>query len=260
MTISDRVQAVRERLAAACARSGRPLADVTLVAATKTRSAEELAAAVRAGISDLGENYVQELLAKRAALCADTLDSLGPFSVSWHMIGHLQRNKVKYLVPGGRGGALALIHSVDNLPLAQEIDRRAREAGRERYRQPVLLEVNIAGEDSKTGVAPAAAAALAEQVAALEQVELQGLMAMPPYSEDPRESRPHFRALARLAAGLVQSGLPAGTMRHLSMGMSGDFEVAVEEGATLVRLGTVLFGPRADPALPPGPLPKKRGD
>jgi hypothetical protein len=237
MTISDRVPEVRERLAAACARSGRSLAEVTLVAATKTRSAEELAAAVSAGITDLGENYVQELLAKRGAL-----DSLGAFSVSWHMIGHLQRNKVKYLVPGG---ALALIHSVDNLPLAQEIDRRAGAAGPEACRQPVLLEVNIAGEDSKTGALPERVAALAEQVAALPHVALQGLMCMPPYSDDPEESRPHFRALAALAAALVGSGLPAATMRHLSMGMSGDYEVAVEEGATLVRLGTVLFGARS---------------
>jgi pyridoxal phosphate enzyme (YggS family) len=240
MTICDRVQAVRERLGAACARSGRSPADVTLVAATKTRSAAELAAAIQAGISDLGENYAQELLAKRAAL-----DSLGGFSVSWHMIGHLQRNKVKYLVSGdARGRALALIHSVDNLPLAQEIDRRAAEDGSVGYRQPVLLEVNIAGEDSKTGVAPAQVAVLAAQVAALPHVDLQGLMCLPPYGPDPEDSRPHFRALADLAAALAQSGLPPGTLRHLSMGMSGDYEVAVEEGATLVRLGTVLFGPR----------------
>jgi pyridoxal phosphate enzyme (YggS family) len=232
MTISDRVQAVRERLAAACARAGRDPADVTLVAATKTRSPEELLAALHAGLTDFGENYVQELLSKRSAL-----DSLGALSVSWHMIGHLQRNKVKYLAPG-----VALIHSVDNLPLAQEIAKRAAPTGR---RQPVLLEVNIAGEDSKTGVAPDQVGALAALVAALPQVDLQGLMCMPPYSDDPETSRPHFRALATLAAALVQAGLPPPTMRHLSMGMSGDYEVAVEEGATLVRLGTVLFGPRA---------------
>jgi pyridoxal phosphate enzyme (YggS family) len=161
------------------------------------------------------------------------------------MIGHLQRNKVKYLVSGdARGRALALIHSVDNLPLAQEIDRRAAEDGSVGYRQPVLLEVNIAGEDSKTGVAPAQVAVLAAQVAALPHVDLQGLMCLPPYGPDPEDSRPHFRALADLAAALAQSGLPPGTLRHLSMGMSGDYEVAVEEGATLVRLGTVLFGPR----------------
>ena len=231
MTISDRVQAVRERLAVAAARSGRSPEDVTLIAATKTRSVEEIAELVGCGVGDLGENYVQELVGKRGAI-----DSLGGLSVSWHMIGHLQRNKVRYLVPG-----VALIHSVDNLPLAQEIDRRAAQSGQ---RQPVLLEVNIAGEDTKTGVAPAEVAALAAAVVELPHVELQGLMGMPPYSDDPEESRPHFRALAALAASL-EGELAPGAMRHLSMGMSGDYEVAVEEGATLVRLGTVLFGPRA---------------
>jgi pyridoxal phosphate enzyme (YggS family) len=233
MTIADRVQAVRERLAGACERSGRSLAEITLIAATKTRGVEELVAVLEAGVTDLGENYVQELLAKRSAI-----DRLGGFSVSWHMIGHLQRNKVKYLVPG-----VALIHSVDSLRLAQEIDSRA--AGQGSLRQPVLLEVNIAGEDSKTGVAPAEVAALAEQVAQLPHLDLQGLMCLPPYSDDPEDSRPHFRAMAALAASLRQRGLPPQAMRHLSMGMSGDYEVAVEEGATLVRLGTVLFGPRS---------------
>ena len=232
MTISDRVQAVRERLAAACERSGRLPAEVTLIAATKTRTPEEVLAVAEAGVTEMGENYVQEMAAKRAAI-----DRLGQVSVSWHMIGHLQRNKVKYVVPG-----LALIHSVDNLPLAQEIARRAAAA---RVRQPVLLEVNLAGEDSKTGIEPGRAAELAEAVAALGHVDLQGLMCMPPYSADPEDSRAHFRALAALAEGLVAAGLPRESVRHLSMGMSGDYEVAVEEGATLIRLGTILFGPRS---------------
>ncbi len=231
MTISDRVQAVRERLAAAGERCGRSPADVVLIAATKTRSPEEVSAVLESGVTELGENYVQELVTKRAAI-----DRLGQFSVSWHVIGHLQRNKVKYVVPG-----MALIHSVDNLPLAQEIEKRAAQAD---LRQPVLLEVNIAGEDSKTGIEPAQVAELAEAVMALGHVDLQGLMCMPPYSDSPEDSRPHFRALAALAERLVRGGLPREAMRHLSMGMSGDYEVAVEEGATLVRLGTVLFGPR----------------
>ncbi len=234
MTIVERVQAVRERLASACARSGRSITEVTLIAATKTRTVQEVAAVLAAGVTDLGENYVQELLAKRTAI-----DRQGGLSVSWHIIGHLQRNKVKYVVPG-----VALIHSLDSLRLAQEIDRQAARAER---RQPVLLEVNIAGEDSKTGVAPAQVGALAAEVAQLPHLELQGLMCMPPYSHDPEASRPHFQALAALAE-LLAANLPPGAMRHLSMGMSGDYEVAAEEGATLVRLGKVLFGPRPERA------------
>lgn len=231
MSSADRVQAVRERLAAACQRCGRSPAEVTLIAATKTRTPQEVLAVAQAGVVHLGENYVQEMVAKRAAI-----DRLGPVSVSWHMIGHLQRNKVKYVVPG-----VALIHSVDSLALAQEIHRRAVAGG---VRQPVLLEVNLVGEDSKTGIAPGQVPELAAAVVGMEGLELQGLMCMPPYSEDPEASRPHFRALAGLARDLVAGGFPRESLRHLSMGMSGDFEVAMEEGATLVRLGTILFGPR----------------
>jgi len=142
---------------------------------------------------------------------------------------------VKYLQPPP-----ALIHSLDSLALAQEIDRRAAAAG---VRQAVLLEVNL-GEQTKSGVPPAGILALAEATLDLPHLDLQGLMAMPPYSADPEASRPHFRRLAELAGLLRTAGLPAGNLRHRSIGMSGDYEVAVEEGATLVRLGTVLFGPR----------------
>jgi pyridoxal phosphate enzyme (YggS family) len=135
-----------------------------------------------------------------------------------------------------------LVHSLDSVALAEEINRRAGDA---EIRQPVLIEVNVAGETAKFGVSPAQVRSLAELTLGLPHVELQGLMAMPPYSDDPEESRPHFRRLAELAAELREQGLPPANMRHLSMGMSGDFEVAVEEGATLVRLGNVLFGPRA---------------
>jgi len=238
-TIAERVAEVQRRLAAAAEQVGRSPADVTLVAAAKTRTPAEVAEVIRAGVTAIGENYVQELLAARAALDKTALPTVSWAQVRWHVIGHLQRNKVKYLRP-----APALIHSLDSAALAQEIDRRAGELG---TRQGVLIEVNLAGEATKSGVSPAQVRALAETALALPHLELQGLMTMPPYTEDPETSRPHFRRLAALAQELASQGLPAENLRHLSMGMSGDYEVAVAEGATLVRLGTVLFGPR-----PPG--------
>jgi PLP dependent protein len=230
-TIVDRVAEVRNRLKAACERSGRHPSEVTLVAASKTRSVSEMLEACAAGVGDFGENYVQELLAKREAI-----DKAASGCVSWHIIGHLQRKKVKLLRP-----APALIHSLDSLALAEEIDRRAAEAGE---RQAVLIEVNVGGEETKSGVTPAEARTLSQAVLELPHLQLQGLMAMPPYSEDPEASRPHLRRLRELALELAGE-LPPGGMQHLSMGMSGDWEVAVEEGATLIRLGTALFGSRA---------------
>lgn len=231
VTITERVEEVRQRLSTASERSGRHPDEVTLIAATKTRTVPEIMAVVEAGVTHLGENYVQELVAKREAI-----DKAGCHGVIWHAIGHLQRNKVKFVVPG-----VALIHSLDSVRLAQAIEKRAAQA---EIRQPVLLEVNISGEDTKFGVDPAEAWLLAEQVAQLPHLDLQGLMSMPPYTENPEDSRPYFQALAELAVALLDRGLPPEAMRHLSMGMSGDFEVAIEEGSTLVRLGTVLFGPR----------------
>jgi PLP dependent protein len=230
--VSTSVIRVRERVEAACARSGRDSSEVTLIAAGKTRSPAEMLAAFRAGITHFGENYVQEMLAKRAVI-----DKEAGSSVTWHLIGHLQRNKVKHAIPG-----MALIHSVDSVGLAQEIEKRAAAVS---SRQPVLLEVKVAAEDSKFGLSPAEVAATAEVVASLPHLELQGLMTMPPYSPNAEESRPHFRQLAQLLVQLKDQGLLSAPVQHLSMGMSGDFEVAIEEGATLIRLGTVLFGPRS---------------
>jgi len=156
-------------------------------------------------------------------------------NICWHAIGHLQRNKVRYVVP-----LCSWIHSVDSLRLAQEIDKRAARIDKV---QAVLLEINIAGEESKFGIAPEQAAQLAEQIMELEHLQLRGLMTMPPYTDNPEDSRPLFKALRKLAEGLVSGGIPAEAMSELSMGMSGDYEVAVEEGATTIRLGTVLFGP-----------------
>ena len=217
--------AIVARIEAACRRAGREPGQVTLVAVSKTVPAPRVRAMVEAGQTVFGENRVQEALPK--------MGEVGP-PARWHLVGHLQRNKARHAV-----GAFDLIHSVDNLELAREIDRRARARG---IVQPVLVEVNVAAEDTKEGVAAAALPALLEGVAALPAVDLQGLMAIPPPSEEPEASRPWFRALARLREEAVQRlGRP---LPHLSMGMSDDFEVAIEEGASLVRVGRALFGER----------------
>lgn len=229
--VAQRLRHLQNRVVAACERVGRQPRDVTILAATKARSVAEVAEAVEAGITNIGENYVQELLAKK-----EQLEHEGHSGVAWHVIGHLQRNKVKYVVP-----FCYLIQSLDSLRLAREISARAGPAGRT---QPVLLEVNIAGEQTKFGIPVKQVAGLAAEVLELDNVELQGLMTMPPYSDDPEDSRPHFQRLRALAETLVAEGLPTGALQHLSMGMSGDYEVAVEEGATIIRLGTTLFGPR----------------
>jgi pyridoxal phosphate enzyme (YggS family) len=182
-------------------------------------------AAVAAGAVDLGENRAQELRQKHAVL---------KDGVRWHFIGHLQTNKVRSVV-----GAATLIHSVDRFGLAEAISRRARSQG---WVQRVLVEVNVSGESSKGGVEPARAGALAEEISALDGLEVGGFMTMAPYSESPEASRPYFSDLRDLAERLRHQ-LPSA--EHLSMGMSGDFEVAVEEGATIVRVGTAVFGPRS---------------
>jgi len=229
-TVTERVAEVKEKVEQACQRAGREMEDVTIMAATKGRSVAEIVEAVNAGLSDVGENYVQELLDKKGEL-----DEAGYSDIRWHAIGHLQRNKVRYVVP-----ICDQIHSVDSLRLAQEIDRRAARIGKV---QAVLLEINIAGEESKFGIAPEQAPQLAEQIMELEHLQLRGLMTMPPYTDNPEDSRPLFKALRDLAEQLVGRGLPSEAMSELSMGMSGDYEVAIEEGATIIRLGTVLFGP-----------------
>lgn len=217
---------IAERLARL--REGLP-PSVTLVAVSKTQPPEAIREAYAAGQRDFGENYAQEWRDKAAALA----DLAG---LTWHFIGALQTNKVKYLAGAGPGAPRAAwIHTVDRLPLAQEIARRSARAGAVTR---VLLEVSVAGEAQKAGCAPAEVPALAEAVRRLEGVELRGLMCIPPAEGDPR---PHFAALRRLGASL---GLP-----DLSMGMSGDYRVAVEEGSTLVRVGTAIFGHRPPRSL-----------
>jgi hypothetical protein len=216
--VSARVDAVRARIGAAAARAGRDPRDVLLVAATKTVSTERIAAALAAGLLDLGENRAQELLAKAPTLAA------GDPPPRWHFLGALQRNKVRALAPW-----VQCWQSVDRAPLGEAIARHAPGAR-------VLVEVNVAGEPQKAGCAPAGAAELVDTLRGFS-LDVAGLMAVPPHGDDPR---PWFVVLRELAAGLG--------LAELSMGMTDDFEVAIEEGATIVRVGRALFGDR--PASP----------
>jgi len=219
MTTEDRVRAILETLPP----------HVQLVAAAKTRSPEEIRAAIDAGIRIVGQNYVQE--AQRA------IDAVGRDTVSWHMIGHLQRNKVRDAVQ-----LFDLIQSVDSLRLARRIDAEAAKAGRT---QPILIEINSAREPGKGGVLPKEAEDLAAEVAGLASIRLDGLMTMGPLTADPEAVRPFFRETKGLFDRLASRPGFSERMRILSMGMSDSYAVAIEEGATMVRLGTALFGPRA---------------
>ena len=225
--LGERLAEVRARIENAAERSGRSAADVLLVAVTKTFPASVVREAIAAGITDVGENRAQELVAK-AQLIGD--------AVGWHFIGSLQKNKVRHVV-----GLARLIHSLDDLALAEAIGRRATAAGIE---QEVLVEVNLSGESSKSGVALAEAVALAKQAEEVEGVAVRGLMAIPAFPEQPEDSRAAYRTMAE-AGRELQATLPAAS--ELSIGMTRDFEVAVEEGATIVRVGEALFGPRPKP-------------
>ncbi|UVT15304.1 MAG: YggS family pyridoxal phosphate-dependent enzyme [Nitrospira sp.] len=227
-TIATRVRTVLTRIRSAEERAGRPGGSVRLVAATKTVMVDHIAEGMRAGLSILGENRVQEALSK--------IPALSQASVQWHFIGHLQRRKVRSVI-----GVFDLIHSVDSLDLAHEIDRRAGEAGR---RQNVLLEVNIGDEPTKTGFRADDVMRSLSSMAELPHISIKGLMTIPPPTADPDSARPYFRKLRELARQIVAFQIPSVSMEELSMGMSNDYEAAIEEGATLVRVGTALFGAR----------------
>ena len=228
--VEQNIQEVRERIRAAEKRAGREPGSVKLICVTKTKPVPLLEEAYQAGERIFGENRVQEILAKKPLL---------PEDVSWHMIGHLQTNKVKQVV-----GNAAMIHSVDSLRLAQEISRRAQEAG---LIVPVLIEVNAAGEESKYGVRFEDTEALIREIAPLPGLIVRGLMTVAPYTEDPETSRPYFSRLRQLSIDIAAKNIDNTDIYELSMGMSGDFEVAVEEGATFVRVGTGIFGERHYP-------------
>jgi pyridoxal phosphate enzyme (YggS family) len=226
--IENNLARVRERIAAARRRAGRPAESVKLIAVSKTFPAERIRQAYEAGLRDFGENRVQEAETKRPAL-AD-------LAITWHMVGHLQTNKAK--------AARELFHwvdSVDSLRLAEKLDKAAASA---EDRLPVLLQVNLGEEPTKSGAHEEELVRLAEQVGRLPTLQVRGLMVLPPFFDDPERTRPFFHHLRELAEAVEARHLPNVSMGELSMGMSHDFEVAIEEGATMVRLGTAIFGPR----------------
>jgi len=225
--IVSNIMIIRQRMAAAAQRSGRDPGDIQLMAVSKTIPPEHIREAADAGITLFGENYVQEAREKIPAISQD---------VSWHMIGHLQTNKVKYVV-----NLFHWIHSVDRLELAQELDKRARLNQRT---LKVLIEVNVSGEASKSGMEPSRVLELVRQTSGLPHLNVRGLMTMPPYSDDPEQSRPYFQALSQLRDEISVAAIPNIRMDELSMGMTDDFEVAIEEGATIIRVGRAIFGER----------------
>lgn len=224
-SIAERAAAVRERIARACARAGRDPASVRLIAVSKTFGPEAVAEALAAGIREFGENRVQEALAKIPAV-AELAAQRGLPAPTWHLVGHLQTNKAR-----AAAGAFAILHGINSTRLLQALDRAAAASTR------VLLEVNVAGEPTKFGFAPEDVAGAVALAQTLPHIEVAGLMTVAPRAEDPEAVRPVFRGLAELAR---QLGLP-----ELSMGMTEDFEVAIEEGATMVRIGRAIFGERA---------------
>ena len=225
MSLPDNLISIQQRIRAACGRAGRESASVTLLAVSKTHPPETIQAAVNCGLLHFGENKIQEARAK-IPLC--------PGKARWQFIGHLQSNKVRDAVE-----LFEMIQGVDSLGLAREISKRAEQAAKT---VPILLEVNVAGEASKFGYQPARLLAELRDLNALPKIEIHGLMAIPPFSPLPEKSRPYFQRLRELKIESEKIlGFP---LPHLSMGMSGDFEVAIEEGATIVRIGTALFGER----------------
>ena len=227
MTITDNLAHIKERIRVAAEQAGRSAESVRLVAVSKTRPAADIIEALGAGQTIFGENYVQEFVAKSAQVKEP---------LEWHFIGHLQSNKVRSIA-----GLVTLIHSVDRLSLAQEISRQWGKLGKS---CDVLVQVNISGEASKSGTTEAGALQLVKDIASLPNLHVRGLMTMPPFFDDPEAARPYFAELKRLALRISAEGIPGVEMQELSMGMSGDFEAAILEGATLVRVGSAIFGER----------------
>ena len=227
MTIAINLARINGRIQAAAEGAGRDPATVRLVAVSKTRPAADIIAAFHAGQVLFGENYIQELVPKLAEVQEP---------VQWHVIGHQQSNKVKYFA-----GQVAMIHSVDRLSLAEEIDRQWGKLGKT---CDILIQVNISGEASKSGTTEEGAIQLVRECALLPNIRVKGLMTMPPFFDDPEAARPYFAELRQLGQTIAALKITGVEMSELSMGMSGDFEAAIQEGATLVRVGTAIFGER----------------
>lgn len=226
--ITDNIDHVEACIAKACERSGRRRSDVTLIAVSKTKPVSDLMEALNYGTNVFGENKVQEI--------RDKVEVMGTDGIHWHMIGHLQANKVKYLI-----GVVDLIHSVDNDRLAEEIEKQA---AKHDTVMDVLCEVNMAGEDTKFGLKPEETVDFVKRISALKHIRIRGLMTIAPYTEEPESNRIYFKGLRELKDRINAEHIDGVSMDILSMGMTGDYEVAVEEGATLVRVGTGIFGER----------------
>ena len=227
LQINENIRQIRKRMDEACQRAGRDPSKVRLIAVSKTKPASMVQEAYDGGMRDFGENHPQEIRDKAPVLPAD---------VRWHMIGHLQRNKVKYVIRSAY-----MIHSLDSLALAEEISRQAVKAGRV---MPVLAEVNVGGEESKYGLRPEDTEAFLRSVSGLPGISVQGLMTVAPPAAGPEDNREVFRRLRNLSIDIGHKNIDNIFMSELSMGMTGDFEAAIEEGATMVRVGTAIFGAR----------------
>ena len=225
--LKENYEEVQKKITEACKRAGRNREEVTLIAVSKTKPAEMVLEAYRAGVRDFGENKVQEMCEKMEVM---------PKDIHWHMIGHLQTNKVKYIV-----GKTSLIHSVDSLHLAKEIQKQAIKHD---CSCDILVEVNIAGEASKFGTSRDEAISLVEEIAKLDHIHIKGLMTIAPFVDDPEDNRQYFRDIKQLSVDIAQKNIDNVSMNVLSMGMTGDYTVAIEEGATMVRVGTGIFGER----------------
>lgn len=225
--LKDHLQEVEEKICAACERAGRKREDVTLIAVSKTKPVETLQEAYDLGVRVFGENKVQEMADKYEVL---------PKDIRWHLIGHLQRNKVKYIIDKA-----VLIHSVDSLRLAQTIEKEAKKHNLTAH---ILIEVNVAREESKFGIFPEDLEALVDEIAKLPHIQVDGLMTIAPFVPDPEENRPVFRELRKLSVDISAKKVDNVNMSVLSMGMTNDYQVAIEEGATMVRVGTGIFGAR----------------
>lgn len=227
MGIADNLSQIEEKIALACERAGRNREEVKLIAVSKTKPVEDIQEAIACGVRLFGENKVQELKEK--------MEILGE-NLEWHLIGHLQTNKVKYIV-----GKVSLIHSLENMRLAEALDKEAK---KRKTTVDVLVEVNVAKEDSKFGIKPEDAEGFIRQVSEFENIRIKGLMTVAPYTDISEENRKYFRELKKIMVDLNSKNIHNVNMNVLSMGMTGDYEVAIEEGATLVRVGTGIFGNR----------------
>ena len=225
--ILENIKKVRENISASCKKAGRNPEEVTLIAVSKTKPYTDIEEALPSGVLDYGENKVQELTEKYEIL---------PKNIQWHMIGHLQRNKVKYLV-----GKVKLIHSVDSIRLANQIEA---EFGKKNEIANILIEVNIANEESKFGVNANEALDLVKKISLLPHIRIKGLMTIAPYTDNPEKNRQYFSKMKKLSVDIREKNIDNTSMDVLSMGMTGDYQVAIEEGATMVRVGTGIFGER----------------